>query len=917
MRILRGFLCQIFVWGCLVFWGTNQVQAASKYWVGGTGNWSNRNHWSNSSGGPGMATLPTSADDVYFDANSFTAPGQVVTYDQILEMHDINWTGVTNNPSFDQTDKILTVFGSLIYVPEMTIINNNHSDIDFRAMDTGHIIKFAHSYSNGTWWFGGAGGEWTIQDDITFSPTRGIQIDKGTVNTNGKTITGSMSFWQDSIHKTLNLGSSTYNCTNWFMDASDAANITINAGTSTINMIGDGSTNFFSGAGKTFNKVTFASGYGTMMGQNTFNELSMIGEPIRNGSLLLADSQNVTGTFTISGNSPSNRILVTTTFDFSSPNDGNAKTITANNTVLENVDFKDITAAGAASWAGTSVGNALGNTGITFTPAVTRYWVASSGGNWGDTSSWSTTSGGASGASVPLPQDAAIINGNSIGSSSRTITADMPRLGGDITFAGVLHNPTLKTNDTAESFDNTIFGSLNVTGINITGTKKIVLSARTPKTLTNGAASWSSKLEVGALGGTYTLQDDLTMTDTFSAYAGTFDANDRNLTAKNYNLYSYSGLSPTIVMGSGIWEATSNDNVVSYPWTVDEAMGGSVNIVKETSTIKFTDITSFTKTFYGGNKTYYDLWLSGNGTGNYIVSGGNTFSNIKIDNPPHTILFEPGKTQTVDSLSLSGTVGKLVTLDHSGSGDPFVITKPSGIVGLDYLNLSNSNVMGGALWYAGSHSNNTTNNTGWLFADAPTPTPSPSPIPTSNPSAEQPHSDPAPSTSCNSSVTALVPDLFEVRTTKNTATLYFAPPAGEYSSFYVSYSRYPDYFEYGAEYSQNYSTGVLQYTIGQLQPNTRYYFRIRPGNGCATGNFGNTMTATTNSNVRQTAAFYKGTKIFAQVSKVIKKIVGGNPINKPSLPSPAVTPSPISAPSPKVEPQQSNTKKFCIWKWCF
>lgn len=45
---------------------------ANRYWVGGTGNWSDAtNHWSDSSNGtPNASFLPTSSDNVYFDANS-------------------------------------------------------------------------------------------------------------------------------------------------------------------------------------------------------------------------------------------------------------------------------------------------------------------------------------------------------------------------------------------------------------------------------------------------------------------------------------------------------------------------------------------------------------------------------------------------------------------------------------------------------------------------------------------------------------------------------------------------------------------------------------------------------------------------------------------------------------------------------
>jgi hypothetical protein len=43
---------------------------ATRYWVGGAGNWSSTTKWSASSGGASGASVPTSADDVVFDANS-------------------------------------------------------------------------------------------------------------------------------------------------------------------------------------------------------------------------------------------------------------------------------------------------------------------------------------------------------------------------------------------------------------------------------------------------------------------------------------------------------------------------------------------------------------------------------------------------------------------------------------------------------------------------------------------------------------------------------------------------------------------------------------------------------------------------------------------------------------------------------
>jgi len=53
--------------------------AGDRYWVGGSGNWSNTAHWSVTSGGTGGASLPDSQTSCYFDANSFSGAAQTVS----------------------------------------------------------------------------------------------------------------------------------------------------------------------------------------------------------------------------------------------------------------------------------------------------------------------------------------------------------------------------------------------------------------------------------------------------------------------------------------------------------------------------------------------------------------------------------------------------------------------------------------------------------------------------------------------------------------------------------------------------------------------------------------------------------------------------------------------------------------------
>jgi len=49
------------------------IDIASRYWVGGSGNWSDTAHWSETSGGSGGASVPTNTDDAIVDANSGSA----------------------------------------------------------------------------------------------------------------------------------------------------------------------------------------------------------------------------------------------------------------------------------------------------------------------------------------------------------------------------------------------------------------------------------------------------------------------------------------------------------------------------------------------------------------------------------------------------------------------------------------------------------------------------------------------------------------------------------------------------------------------------------------------------------------------------------------------------------------------------
>ena len=85
-----------------------------------------------------------------------------------------------------------------------------------------------------------------------------------------------------------------------------------------------------------------------------------------------------------------------------------------------------------------------------------------------------------------------------------------------------------------------------------------------------------------------------------------------------------------------------------------------------------------------------------------------------------TITFAAGSTTTVTDFTLSGSAGNLVTINSSVPGTQFTLTKSSGTVTANYLQIQDSNAIGGATWDASNGTNTDLgNNTGWFFTGGP------------------------------------------------------------------------------------------------------------------------------------------------------------------------------------------------------
>lgn len=216
------------------------------------------------------------------------------------------------------------------------------------------------------------------------------------------------------------------------------------------------------------------------------------------------------------------------------------------------------------------------------------------------------------------------------------------------------------------------------------------------------------------------------------------------------------------------------------------------------------------------------------------------------------------------------------------------------------------------------------------------------PKPPSNNTSSTPVSNgpPAP-LSCSYGSPSGTPDLFEIDTVNNKATLYFSPAGMPYSSYYIAYGRVDGNWEYGVEFAHPYSPGVIKYTISSLNSNTVYFFKVRAGNSCATGNFSKSVGAKTTNSAKVIKKFYKNpivalkSTVSTSVSSIVKsittkkaapKVISPIPVNSPEVKGlttvnknalPTVKPDvrmipKVVQPSPTPSPK----KNFCILWWC-
>jgi fibronectin-binding autotransporter adhesin len=659
-----------------------------RYWVGGAGTWdaTTTTNWATSSGGAGGASAPTSADNVIFDSLS-NATAYTVTVGTNAVCADLTAAGpLVGNVTFSLAATArIDCYGSFtLAATGITWTGVAGALVTFRATTTGKTITTnGVSITLTALVFNGVGGEWTLGSALTLTvnSAQAIDLQRGTFKTGNYNITssaGGIRILATGDARAMELGSSTITLANTsgvWNTQTPTTNFTFDAGTSTITTATASPT--FNGGGLTFYNVSFTStaiANATINGANTFNDLTFAARAAAGtGSAIFGADQTVNGTLTLgSGTSGVARLWLRT------PTTGVGATLTvATLAAPTDIDFRDITAAGASSpWSGTRLGNCLGNSNITFDAGKTVYWNLAAGGNW-NSAAWATTSGGsAATTNYPLAQDTAIIEDTGLNTSAtigvvpyNTGTIDMSSRTNAMTF----NSGTLSL----RVYGNLIFSSA-VTSIGASGFFVFHGQGITQQLTTAGVVIAAGFIIENATG-TLQLQDNCVSTSSntgsLTLTSGTLDLNEFNLSTNGR--LTYSGENPrSIDFGSAgkiylAYDGGATFTIINSPIVTNFTIAGTSHIEAN------------------GNNTSGARTFALGGSGGFLLDGSNA-PNIYISAGTDTININ-SFIGTLDFTGFSGTFsngtatrrlyGDLVlssTMTFSGGTASFIFDKESG-----------------------------------------------------------------------------------------------------------------------------------------------------------------------------------------------------------------------------------------------
>jgi fibronectin-binding autotransporter adhesin len=664
----------------------------TRYWVGGAGTWNatSTTNWSATSGGAGGESVPTSADAVIFDSASNAtayAVNFLPTGATILRCGSLTIAGPASGDVTIQSSGSIVTHGN-ITLPATGLNRTYTGTIYLSGSTAGKTITTNGVSLVSTIFVNGIGAEWALADALENS-TQSLTVNNGTFSTAGFNFTTAAITSNGQTNRTINFGSSTVSVSGNFAFGTSISvgyPLTFIAGTSQINLSASSPT--IQGNNKTFYNVSYTSASTAnfnIQGANTFNNLSVVSRTTAGvTNITVYGDQTINGTLTLSaGTDATMRTFL------KSDTIGATRTLTCGAVdTLTDIDFRNITIAGAAvsggNLTGTRLGDGKGNSGITFDAGVNKYWNLAGNGNWSSTV-WATSSGGAvSNDNFPLAQDTCIFEAGSPNSGNTATINATYNIGTIDMSARTTNTMTLACAQIPSIYGNWING----TGTTLSGTGTLTFAGRGSQTITSAGRTFTQGFTIDTPGGSVTLQDAFE-TNRASATAllltsGTFDANGYAVTASSaIGGFGSSNSNPrTLAFGSNsTWTIAGTSN----SWNT--AGAGNLTI---TGTGVVNQTAGGAKTFSGGSSDYSGITVNQGGSGTLTITGNNSFANITntYSATGATTISFGTSTQRVANFTASGTAGNVLTIQGSSELSPCnLIHTGAGDIILDYLNL--------------------------------------------------------------------------------------------------------------------------------------------------------------------------------------------------------------------------------------
>ncbi len=672
---------------------------ATRYWVGGTGNWSNTARWSTTSGGTGGASVPGTGDAVIFNSSS---GGGTSTLDSSFTVQTLTMTGYTgtlaygtNTISLNSTGAIFA--GDTTYsvsgTPVINVITAGSTAITVAPGATTEANSVSFIFTGGSYaltFLSLPAGQ--AAKNVTFSGFTGSWSKNNGILYGNITLSSPMTLVAGSYFVTCGATSGTQVIT--------TNGVVIN-GSLTINGVG--------GTTQLADALTFGG---------TGNAINLLNGTLDGNSKTISGG-NVSAGFSASASAGSTTIknIVSTGMGV----DQSAGTITlgsdvsfggvfnSNNLGTVNLVSYKLTCTGFSSNASTSrtIAFGTGNIAINATAGGTVWTTATTTNltvtgtpivNVSSTGVLSTT------VATGILTEAQAISFNFIsGSYSLVFLATASHSAKSVDFTGF--TGTWAAHNAAA----TLYGSLTLsTGMTFTasgGAMTFGASSGT-QTITTSGKTYDQAITINC-GGTVQLADALLMgtSRAFTHTAGTLDLNGKTLT-----------VGTTYTTAAGTKVLTFNGGTLVCPAVTATAFNNAAptgfSTLAGTGTGKISMTGATAKSFVGGGSTY-NCTLSNDGAGALTITGGNTFTTLANGVQPTTFTFTAATTTTVTNFNLAGTSGNLVTI-NSATAATHTLSKASGIVLAQYLSITNSIATGGATWYA-VNSTNVSGNTGWIF----------------------------------------------------------------------------------------------------------------------------------------------------------------------------------------------------------